>query len=199
MLNHPSKTEIAIFGIGQMSDIVSFYFRGIGRKIKAYIVDDSSISACSFLGRPVFQIEEFCKNSPRNNIEVFVAISYHENNDLRERYFKFFSKLGYQFSSYVSAKSYLASDVEIGGNCLILEGVNIQKTCILRDNSFVWTAAQIGHHSIVGENVFLGSGSVLMGCNKVGNNAHISANATVKDHVNIEPRVFIPPGTVILE
>lgn len=182
-----------------MSDIVSFYFREIGREIQTYVVDDLECKTNTFLGRPIFQVEEFCKSMPTSTTEIFVAISYHQNNNLREQYFEYFSKLGYQFASYVSDKAYLASDVRIGGNCLVLEGTNIQKTCILEDNSYVWTATQIGHHSFVGKNVFLGSGVVLMGCNKVGNNAHISANATIKDHVDINAREFIPPGKVIMK
>lgn len=193
------KKKLAIFGIGQISDIVSFYFTKTNRVIECFIVDDESISSDMFLKRPIFQINDFLNNYNPERVDAFVAISYHEQNTWREEYFGILQNAGFRFTSYISERAYIEDDVVTGDNCLILEGSVIQKTCEIRNNSYIWTGVHIGHHSVIEENSFIGSSAVLMGCNIVGRNAHISANVTIKDHLAVSANSYLEPGRVVLE
>jgi len=193
------RAKLAIFGVGQISDMVSYYFAKINRDIECFIVDDKSISSDIFLNRPIFQIDDFLSGYNPEKVDAFVAISYHEQNTWREKYFGILGKAGFQFTSYISEHAYVENDVIWGENCLILEGSVIQKTCKIKNNSFIWTGVHIGHHSVIEENSFIGSSAVLMGCNIVGRNAHISANVTIKDHLEVSENSYLEPGKVVLE
>jgi sugar O-acyltransferase (sialic acid O-acetyltransferase NeuD family) len=193
-----NRKKLAVFGTGQIADIVTYYFAKSGRSIHCYIVDDESISIEKFLQRPVYQVADFFHKFKPTEVETFVAISYHNQNSWREKYFKLLTKNGFECTNYISQQAFVQEDVLVGSNCLILEGSVIQKTCEIRENSYIWTGVQIGHHSIVGANAFLGAGAILMGCNSVGRNAHISANCTIKDHLEVKDKAYIPPGSVLL-
>lgn len=181
-----------------MADIVSEYFLSSDSVIECFVIEEKKSSNKSFKGRPIYQINDFFELYDPSSIEIFVAISYHEQNKLREKYFKKFDSKKYRFASYVSRHAVIQSDVIVGRNCLILEGTVIQKTCVVNDNSFIWTGVQIGHHSKILENSFIGSGSVLMGCNIIGKNSHISASTTIKDHINVGKNTYTAIGSVII-
>lgn len=191
--------RLAVFGIGQIADLVSFYFKNSNRIIDCYIVDDMTIQTNKFMNRPIFQVTDFLLNHMPKSMDIFVAISYHHQNTWREKYFNLFQTKGYHNANYISDHAYIEKDVKVGTNCMILEGAVIQKSSEVVDNSFIWTGVQVGHHSVIGKNSFIGSGAVLMGCNTIGRNSHLSANCTIKDHVKIVDNSYILPGSVISE
>jgi len=192
-----NEDSLAIFGTGQMADLASYYFKQENINISFYLHDNYDLKESKFLDKPVLHLQEFISEKNILSNKIFVAVSYHEQNCIREKYFQMFLQNGYDLISYVSKDAFLASDVIIGKNCLVLEGAVVQKTTQIRDNTFIWTGAQIGHRSTLGENVFIGSGAVLMGCNAIGRNSHVSANATIYDHVEIEPHQTISPGKIL--
>lgn len=93
--------------------------------IESYVVDDVTSNKASFRGRPVHQLKEFMRLYSPDSVEVFVAISYHEQNTWRENYFNIFKENGFALTSYVSDNAYVAKDVILGSNCLVLEGTVI--------------------------------------------------------------------------
>lgn len=189
--------SLTIFGTGQMADIASYYFLKANFEIDSYISDEESISQGTFLGKQVFKLEDFLAFNMQEKTKVFVAISYHKQNIIRQKYFEKFRSLGYSFASFVSPAAYVADDVKVGENVLILEGSCIQKSCLIDSNSFLWTGVNVGHHSQIGKNVFLGSNTVLMGCNIIGDNCHLAASSTVQDHLVLSSFTNLEPGKTL--
>jgi len=193
-----NRKKLAIFGTGQIADVVTYYFAKSGRSIDCSIVVDETIPTEDFLQRPVYQAVDFFHKFKPTEVETFVAISYHNQNSWLEKYFTLLTRNGLECAKYISQQAFIQENVVVGPNCLILEGSVIQKTSETKENSYIWTGVQIGHHSTVGANAFLGAVAILMGCNSVGRNAHISANCTIKDHLEVKDNAYIAPESAVL-
>jgi carbonic anhydrase/acetyltransferase-like protein (isoleucine patch superfamily) len=186
-----------IVGTGQMADLCQYYFeKDTFQKVDAFVSVESTSENSRLNGRPIIQLEELENDSKNKKHKAFVAISYHQSNQIREHFFGLLMSFEIEVLTYVSPKATIHDDVEIGLNCLILENSVIQKGTTVRDNTFLWTGVQIGHHSTIEENAFIGASSVLMGCNLVGRNSHVSANCTVLDHSELPQYTSLGPGQI---
>ncbi len=190
--------SLVIFGTGQMSDLVSGYFANDSMyEVVAYCADDLASQSRFFQEKEVVPFDSLRSHFPPAEVDVFIAISYHSRNQIRKDKFEQAVDSGYQMASYVSSKASVIDPAAIGQNCLVLENSCLQQGVVLGNNVTLWTGVQVGHHSMIGDHVFIGAGAVLMGCNSVGESSHIGANVTVKDHVGIARGNVIEPSCYI--
>ena len=87
------------------------------------------------------------KNKNKNENKLFVALSYSQQNKLRENKFNEIQKLGFQFESFVHENSYISSGAKIGLNCLILENQTIQRNVEIGNNVTIWSGNPYSHSS----------------------------------------------------
>ena len=79
----------------------------------------------------------------------------------------FFKKRGYRFANFVSQKSNIFNDNNIGENCMILENNVIQPFVKIGNNVTIWSGNHIGHHSVIEDNTFISSHVVISGRVKI--------------------------------
>lgn len=108
---------------------------------------------------------------------------------------KLYRKKHYFLARYVSEKLKKKTGIEIhpgatiGKNLFIDHGVGvvIGETAVIGDNVTIYQGATLGttgkvienRHPIVGDNVIIGAGAIILGPLKIGNNAKIGAGAVV--------------------
>lgn len=108
---------------------------------------------------------------------------------------KLYRKKHYFLARYVSEKLKKKTGIEIhpgatiGKNLFIDHGVGIVigETAVIGDNVTIYQGATLGttgkvienRHPIVGDNVVIGAGAIILGPLKIGNNAKIGAGAVV--------------------
>ncbi len=108
---------------------------------------------------------------------------------------KLYRKKHYFLARYVSEKLKKKTGIEIhpgatiGKNLFIDHGVGIVigETAVIGDNVTIYQGATLGttgkvienRHPIVGDNVIIGAGAIILGPLKIGNNAKIGAGAVV--------------------
>lgn len=108
---------------------------------------------------------------------------------------KLYRKKHYFLARYVSEKLKTKTGIEIhpgatiGKNLFIDHGVGIVigETAVIGDNVTIYQGATLGttgkvienRHPIVGDNVIIGAGAIILGPLKIGNNAKIGAGAVV--------------------
>jgi len=85
--------KLIIFGTGQVSDIISHYFKNDSNvKVYGYCEDKKYVKKSKFNNLPVFTTEEVLKKYKPNDYYIHVAISYIDMNSLRKKKFEFFKK-----------------------------------------------------------------------------------------------------------
>lgn len=142
------------------------------------------------------QYELIKKKDPsiKNIFEVLLYPSFKAN-----LYYKISNKLYrkkyYFFARYISEKLKKKTGIEIhpgatiGKNLFIDHGVGIVigETAVIGDNVTIYQGVTLGttgkvienRHPIVGDNVIIGAGAIILGPLKIGNNAKIGAGAVV--------------------
>ena len=157
---------LIIFGTGQVSEILSFYLKKLGREIFAYCVDEKYYKKTSFKNKKIITTKELYKRFKPKEVNLHIAIYYKKLNLLREKKFLEFKKKGYFLESFISNKNLYNSNFKIGENCLILDS-HIQPYSKILNNVYIWSGSIIGHHSIIKDHVWISSGTALGGNSKI--------------------------------
>jgi sugar O-acyltransferase (sialic acid O-acetyltransferase NeuD family) len=194
------KKEIIIFGIGKIADVVQFYMREESKlPVKAFTVDNKYASAAVFNGLPVVPFEDLEKHYDPAKYSVFIAIGYHDLNELRAQKIREVEAKGYEVISYIHPNAGVPADLVYGKNCFIMNNVCIHPRVKLGNNVFVWSGAMIGHHSTIGDNNWFTSAANISGNVTIGNNCFFAVNSTVGHSVRIGNEVFAGANTLIIK
>lgn len=201
--------KLIIFGTSELAELSKFYFESSGSyKVAAFTADDAFIEDSKFLGLPTVPFSELKRNFSTDNYVIHVAVSYSKLNQLRQEKYLQVKKLGFTMPSYINEKSYIAKNVKIGENCLILENQTIQYGVEIGNNVVLWSGNHIGHGSKVGDHTYFASQVVLSGNCIIGERCFFGVNSTVVDFCEIGDDCFITmhssvakdlkPGSVVL-
>ena len=195
-----SKTNLVIFGGGDMAELAYYYFRNDSEyNVVALTLDAEFIQNETEFGLPVVPFESVQEIYPPEENVFFVALSYSKINKLRKDKYLAAKSKGYEIASYVSSRATIMNDGDIGENCFILEDNTIQPFVSIGDNVTLWSGNHIGHHSSIGAHSFIASHIVVSGGVTVGQQCFIGVNATLRDHIEIGDRSVIGAGALILE
>src|SRR6185437_13788748 len=94
---------LVIFGVGDMSEIATYYFEQLGnRQIAAFTVDGNMLAMSNFLGRRVVAFDEIEAHYPPASYDMFVAIAYSKVNGVRKHKCTDALSKGYALASYIS-------------------------------------------------------------------------------------------------
>ena len=192
------RKKIVFFGIGKIAEVVHYYAtEECGYEVVAFCVDSNFKTNDIFLGKPVVSFEEVDKLYPATNFDMFVAIGYHDINELRKQKCMEAMGKGYQLVSIVSPKAALPTNVAVGYNCFIMPPAIIQPCVSIGNNVFVWSGALIGHHSIIKDHGWLTSNCNIGGNVCIGEQTFVAMNATVTHSVEVGSLCFLGANTLV--
>ncbi len=175
--------EVVIFGTGDYAAQAHYYLsKDSPHAVVAFCVSAAYRTADHFLNLPLVAFELVELRFPPDRYRFFLPMSGRRMNRDRQRFYLEAKAKGYACISYVSSRALLC-DNDIGENCFILEGANIQPFASIGNNTVIWCSSHIGHHTIVGDHVFISSGVTVCGRCAIGPNSYISANAVIDDNV----------------
>ena len=191
-MTHTDKNPLVIIGTGEIALMAFEYFthdsdyRPVGFSIgKEYITSDT------LEGLPVVSLDELEIRFPPSDVTAFVAIGDPQLNRVRARHYRLIKQKGYRLASYVSSRSFVWHNVEIGENCFILEDNTLQPFVMIGNDVILWSGNHIGHRSIIHDHAFLSSHVVISGFCSVGEYSFIGVNAAVANGVTIAADNFI--------
>ncbi|MFZ6658618.1 transferase [Undibacterium sp. TJN19] len=209
---------IVIFGLGKISDVVYQHIvRDQSFQVVAFTCDRQWLDATAsedgrHQGLPIVAFEDLEKTYPPEAVDMIIAIGYQNLNASRLQKCNAAKAKGYQLVSYVSPKADHGHWLEIGENCVILDGVGIQPGAEIGNNVFIWNNALIGHHSTISNDCWIAAGVTIGGSTTLGERCFVGLNATVGGEIVIgadnllggaalilkstdDKSVFIAPGT----
>lgn len=190
--------KIILFGAGDIAEVAHFYFtHDSDYEVAAFCVDKDYITATEKFGLPVVAFEEVETLYPPHEYDAFVALSYSKMNSIRRQKYDAMQDKGYTLISYVSSKASTFPDFTCGENCFILEDNTIQPFVTIGNNVTLWSGNHIGHHSTIGDDVFISSHVVVSGGVVIKDGCFLGVNATLHDHITIGKKTAILAGATI--
>lgn len=194
--------KLIIFGLGKIADVAYQHFlRDGGYEIVAFVCDREWIGKGQAVqgGLPIVPFDEVQQRYPCAEHEMFVAVGYHELNQLRARKFAEAKAKGYRLASYVSPRADIGPWFQVGENCLILDGVGIQPGARVGHNVSIWNNTLIGHHSVIGDDVWIAAGATIGGMVEVGRASFIGLNATLGGEAKLGADSFVGAAALVLK
>src|SRR6185437_4243859 len=148
--------NIVIVGASAFAEVAHEYFTHDSRyRVAGFAVERAFLDRGELMGRPMVAIEEIERHFPPAEHDAYVAIVYSQLNRLRTRLAAGVKARGYRLASYVSSRASLWPNVRLGEHCFIFENNVVQPFVTLGSNVVLWSGNHIGHHSAIGDNVFI--------------------------------------------
>lgn len=187
-----------IFGAGETATIAAeFFIVDSHEKIAGFVVDDHLKNKDTHHGFPLYKLTEAIDKFSPSKYKIFVALSYGQLNRERLRMFTFFNSLGYEFVTYISSNANVWRTAEIGKNCMIFEGNNLQHNSLVEDNVILWSGNHLGHGSRICQSAYLSSHVCVAGFSSIGERAFLGINSSIIDEISVAEDCFIAAGAVV--
>jgi sugar O-acyltransferase (sialic acid O-acetyltransferase NeuD family) len=192
-------SRVVIYGNGRMASLAHFYLtHDSPHEVVAFSVDRAFIDALTMHQLPLVPLDELAARYPASDAHAFVAMGYRNLNRDRAERCDELSRMGYRLISYVSSKATTWSDLDIGGNCFVMEGNIIQPFVSIGNNVVLGPANSIGHHAVIGDDCFIASRADLSGHVTIGARSFVGANSTLRNGVVVASDNVIGAGAVIM-
>jgi sugar O-acyltransferase (sialic acid O-acetyltransferase NeuD family) len=189
--------DVVIFGIGDYAEQAHYYLSTDSpHRVVGFSVTSEWRKESRFHDLPLVPFEEIDKAFPPSEVSFFLPMSGRRMNRDRERFYKEAKSKGYSLISYVSSRAILC-DNKIGENCFIFEGANLQPFAEVGDDSIVWCQTHVGHHSLIGDHVFISAGVTVSGRCRIGPYCYLSAHALIDANVTLAEGTLAALASVI--
>lgn len=195
-----NRRKLVIVGAGEFGEIAYEYFTYDSEyEVRGFAVESQYRNIDELYGLPVIDFENIEEVFPKEEYDVFVAVTYVKLNRARKRLYEICKEKGYFCASYVSSHAFVWHNVEIGENVFIFEDNTIQHNAKIGNNTVLWSGNHIGHRSEIGEHCWLTSHDVVSGFCKIGSGCFIGVNATLGDNVTIGDDVVFGAGALTVK
>lgn len=192
--------KVVIFGTGDVGQLANYYLKHDSPyEVVAFTADSQYINSPEYEGLPIVPFDSITDTHPSDYFDMFIALSYSKLNEVRARKYEEAKQKGYDLISYVSSRSVIWDNVEIGDNCFIFENQTIQPFVKIGNNVTLWSGNHIGHHSTIGDHSFLTSHVVVSGHVVVEPFCFLGVNCTLRDGIKLAPRTVVGAGATVLK
>ena len=193
------KHKLVIIGDSAFAEVAYEYFTYDSEyEVVAFSVEKAYLKRDALFCLPIVPFETLEEAYAPDEHEFFVAIVYTRMNRLRTRLYREAKDKGYSPASYISTRTFIWRNCEIGEHCFIFEDNVIQPFVKIGNNVVLWSGNHIGHHSVIKDNCFISSHVVVSGLCEIGGNCFMGVNSTVADTVTIGDNCLVGAGALIL-
>lgn len=188
-----------IFGANGQAEVVSYLLEKDSEyEVVAFCCSAQYRDSDTIFDKPLVAFENIEDNYPPTEFEMYVSLSYADNNKVRERFYHEAKNKGYTLLSYISSKTTNYAN-SIGDNTFIFEDNTIQPFVEIGNNVILWSGNHIGHHSKIEDNCFISSHVVISGHCIIGANSFIGVNATLRDGIAIGKYNTLGAGCLMIK
>ena len=178
--------KLVIFGDSAFAEIAFEYFTYDSEyEVVAFTVTKEFLKKDNLFGLPVIAFEEIQTIHSTDSVDMHVALTYNNLNRTRAYFYEKCREKGYTLANYISSRSFVWRNVELGDNIFIFEDNTIQPFVKIGSNNVFWSGNHIGHHSTIGNHNFISSHVVLSGFCNVGNRNFLGVNTTIGNNLYI--------------
>lgn len=190
--------KLIIFGAGTLGHLAFEYFsQDSNYVVECFSVEAEYLTKNEFCGKPIISFDKIEMVYPPSEYEMFVALGWFKLNRNRMKFYNLAKAKGYKLATYISSKAFIWPNVEIGDNCMIMEGCILQPWVKIGNNVTLWSDCCVEHYSIVSDNCSLAARSTIAGNAIIGKNSFLGVNSTIGDNIRIASDNFIAMGAVV--
>lgn len=190
--------KLIIFGAGVLGHLAYEYFsRDSEYEVVAFAVEKQYLNPDGFCGLQLVDFADIEQKYSPSEYDMFIALGWYNLNRNRTYFYNAARAKGYKLATYVSSKAFVWPNVEIGDNCMIMEGCILQPWVKIGNNVTLWSSCCIEHYSVIHDNCTLVARCTIAGNCEVGKNSFLGVNSCVGDNITIAPDNFIAMGAVI--
>ncbi len=196
---------LIIFGLGKIADVAYHHLVRDGEvEVAAFTCDAKWLPPANgqdrtHFGHPVLPFEDIERRYPPESASMFVAVGYHDLNAVRAAKCAEAKAKGYTLISYVSPRADHGPWLDVGENCLILDGVGIQPGVRIGNNVSLWNNVLVGHHSVIHDHCWVAAGATIGGVVTLGERSFVGLNATIGGELSIGADCFLGAATLVLK
>lgn len=188
---------LIIFGASTFARQAHYYaVRDLERAVSAFVVDEGFKTEETFQSLPVWTWSEFSARFGPSEMDVFVAIGYRRVGQRAAAYEKV-RDAGYQQINIICRSSFIADDVVMGDNNIVMPGVVIEPGVVIGSNNVCWSNATICHDGTIGDHNFIASGTTLGGHVSIGNRNFLGFSSVVNQNVRIGNDTLVGAQTLV--
>lgn len=168
-------------------------------EVIAFSVERDYLKRETMFGLPIVAFESLTEIYSPDEYEIFAAVVFREQNQLRARLVRQAKEKGYRAASYISSQAIVSPSAIIGEHCFICEGCVVHQFAEIGDNVVLWSGNQIGQRARVRSNCFILPNTVVSNGAEIGANCIVGANVSVLDAVKIAADKTIEIGALVSE
>jgi sugar O-acyltransferase (sialic acid O-acetyltransferase NeuD family) len=188
---------LIILGATTFAKLVHFYaVNDLGMKVLGFAVDEAHKVTDEFISLPVFTWTEVLEKFPVGEITLFVAVGY-KSLRLREAVYARVKGAGYELTNIVCASGFVAMDVVMGDNNIVMPGAVIEPGVVMGANNVVWSNATICHDCIMGSHNFIAANSTIGGAVSLGNQNFLGLSSVIFQGRRIGNETLIGAQTMV--
>lgn len=188
--------KLIIFGNTNYAEMVCDYFEKYSEyEVVCFTVNDCYKQSETFYNKELVSFEDIEKKYSPNVYEMFIAIGSSNLNKNREIIYMQAIEKGYNLATFIHPDAYISDKVSIGKNCIIMECARILRKSIIGDNTIIWPSAFISHDNIIKNNCYIVGAT--NGFCEIGENCFLGAGSMIADKVKIAPNNFITMYTAV--
>ena len=127
------------------------------------------------------------------NIHIGDNVNIRRNTNFELPLWLVFNKNGKRVRRNIKGGIIIKNDVDIGGNCSIVYGV--EKPTLIEENVWIAHNSVIGHDTIIRRGTVIVSGVIINGCCEIDEYSFISSGVTIKPNIKIGKNTLIGLGS----
>lgn len=190
--------RIVLAGNAVTAEILYRYLMGDPRyRVAGVTVDDAYLDQGASFPVPVVGLSQLVLRFPPDSCVILMAMGYANVNADRRSMFERLKALGYVIETYVHPQAMVHTAHPIGEGSVVLPGALVEPEVRLGANTVVWGNVTLAHHSVIGDHVWLASGTVVSGKARIGDHCFIGVNATIVNAVTLGDHVIVGGGALI--
>lgn len=190
--------DLLIYGASSLARLAHYYATSqMGLNVLGFVVDGQYKASDSFLSLPVYEWSEV-EQLGRDNINMHVSIGYRSMRSRSNAYAQAKRK-GFELVNIVSSASFVADDVKMGDNNLIMPGVVIEPGAKLGSNNVVWSNATICHGATIKDDNFIAANVTIGGEASIGSKNFFGFSSVLLQKRAVGNEVLVGAASLMLD
>ena len=193
------KEKLILVGGGHLAkEIVQFVQCYKLFDIMGFAVNKALIKSDTYLGYPVYPLEELEEYAKPDEVKLFVAVSWYNHfNEIKEKLFNEMKERGYHFAKLIATDAVIDPSVKLGEGNWITPLVVIGFNAVIGSNNVINDRTTIGHYSEIGDHNFISPHVLINGHVSIQNRTYILGGAIIVNRIKIGNKCIVGSGTVI--
>ncbi|CVI73543.1 UDP-N-acetylbacillosamine N-acetyltransferase [Clostridiales bacterium CHKCI001] len=159
---------------------------------KVYVDDVIGVSELD--GKKVYTFEEVKEKFSPEEIRFIIMMG---EPAARKILYKKIKENGYSFYTYIDKNAFVWPTAKIGEGCLVTNGVLIDNNVTLSDNIMVYFGSVVGHDTKVGLHSVVSANAFIAGHCELGEEVYMGPGTLARDYVKIGEEAVLGLGTAV--